>query len=207
MLQITSTNTAIRKLLNTTIEGDAYDLLGLVPPELIDLIITSSPYWGHRDYELAHNWDLLNDIARARKIGDKSPGYNWYRSQGGILGLEPYPEWYVGHLAEIFRRAFHCLKPQGNLWVNLGDTNFARWSSIRNNGRQGLGDKERKRRKTPMEGFRAEKQLLLIPARFAITMQEGKWISEMILSGISRTRCRYVKAIVSTCRMSIFFIS
>jgi DNA modification methylase len=176
MLQVTSTNTTINKLLNTIIEGDAYDLFGLIPGESIDLIITSPPYWGHRDYELNHNWKLFNDIGHVKKIGSKSPGYNWYRSQGGILGLEPYPEWYVTHLAEIFQRAFHCLKSKGSLWINLGDTYFARWSSIRNNGRQGFADKQRKRRKTPMGGFRAEKQLLLVPARFALVMQEGKWV-------------------------------
>lgn len=176
MLQVTSTNTSIGNLLNTVIGGDAYDLFGLIPGESVDLIITSPPYWGHRDYELKHNWKLFNDIGCVRKIGSKSPGYNWYRSQGGVLGLEPYPEWYVTHLTEIFQRALHCLKPKGNLWINLGDTYFARWSSIRNNGRQGFADKQRKRRKTPMGGFRAEKQLMLIPARFAIAMQEFKWI-------------------------------
>jgi site-specific DNA-methyltransferase (adenine-specific) len=62
------------------------------------------------------------------------------------------------------------------MWINVGDTYFARWSSIRNGGRQGLGDKNRKRRKTPLGGFRAEKQLLLIPARFAIAMQDQRWI-------------------------------
>jgi site-specific DNA-methyltransferase (cytosine-N4-specific) len=176
MLQITSTNTSIKKLLNTIIEGDAYDLFGLLPAQSVDLIITSPPYWGHRDYDLKHNWKLFNDIKQVRKIGAKSPGYLWYRSQGGILGLEPYPEWYVAHLAEIFQRAVPSLKSQGNLWVNLGDTYFARWSSIRNNGRQGFADKNRKRRKTPLGGFRAEKQLLLMPSRFAIAMQDNKWI-------------------------------
>jgi site-specific DNA-methyltransferase (cytosine-N4-specific) len=176
MLRVSSTNTSIKTLLNTVIGGDAYDLFGLIPAESVDLIITSPPYWGHRDYELEHNWELLNDIANVRKIGNVSPGYSWYRSQGGILGLEPYPEWYVAHLTEIFQLALRCLKPHGNLWINLGDTYFARWSSIRNGGRQGFADKERKRRKTPMGGFRAEKQLLLIPARFAIAMQESKWI-------------------------------
>jgi DNA modification methylase len=39
-----------------------------------------------------------------------------------------------------------------------------------------MGDKERYRRRTPMGGFRQEKQLLLIPARFAIAMQEQRWI-------------------------------
>jgi len=176
MLQITSTNTSIKKLLNTVIAGDAYDLFGLLPADCVDLIITSPPYWGHRDYALKHNWKQFNDISRVRKIGTRSPGYAWYRSQGGILGLEPYPEWYVAHLTEIFQRAFACLKPHGSMWINLGDTYFARWSSIRNNGRQGFADKERKRRKTPMGGFRAEKQLLLVPSRFAIAMQENKWI-------------------------------
>jgi DNA modification methylase len=82
----------------------------------------------------------------------------------------------VDHLAEIFQRAIPCLKSLGSLWVNLGDTYFARWSSIRNNGRQGLGDKSRNRRKTPMGGFRAEKQLLLVPSRFALAMQDRKWV-------------------------------
>lgn len=176
MLQVTSTNRSIDGLLDNIVEGDAYDLFGLLPPESVDLIITSPPYWGHRDYGLKHNWKLFNDIARVRKIGPITPGYPWYRSQGGILGLEPYPEWYVTHLVEIFQRAIPCLKAQGSLWVNLGDTYFARWSSIRNHGRQGLGDKSRNRRKTPMGGFRAEKQLLLVPSRFAIGMQDRKWI-------------------------------
>lgn len=176
MLQITSTNTSIGKLLNQVIEGDAYDLFGLLPPQSVDMIVTSPPYWGHRDYDLKHNWKMFNEIERVRKIGPVSPGYVWYRSRGGVLGLEPYPEWYVAHLTEIFQRAVPCLRAQGSLWINLGDTYFARWSSIRNNGRQGLGDKTRKRRKTPMGGYRAEKQLLLIPARFAIAMQDRKWV-------------------------------
>jgi site-specific DNA-methyltransferase (adenine-specific) len=62
------------------------------------------------------------------------------------------------------------------MWINLGDTYFARWASIRESGRQGLGSEERHRRKTPLGGIRQEKQLLLIPARFAIAMQERQWI-------------------------------
>jgi DNA modification methylase len=176
MLQVTSTNTSIEELFNSIIPGDAYDLFGLLPAESVDLIITSPPYWGLRDYELKHNWKLFNDIKHVRKIGPKSPGYIWYRSEGGILGLEPYPEWYIAHLLEIFQRAIPCLKLHGSLWINLGDTYFARWSSIRNNGRKGFADKERRRRKTPMGDFRIEKQLLLIPPRFAIAMQDRRWI-------------------------------
>jgi DNA modification methylase len=176
MLQISEPLKSVETLLNATIVGDAYDLLRMLPAESVDLIITSPPYWGHRDYDLKHNWAELNSIPHVKKIGSKSPGYDWYRAEGGVLGLEPYPEWYITHLIEIFSRVTHCLKPEGSLWINIGDTYFARWSSIRNGGRQGLGDPRRKRRKTPMGGFRAEKQLLLIPARFAIGMQDQRWI-------------------------------
>jgi DNA modification methylase len=157
-------------------EGDAFDLFGKLPPESVDLVITSPPYWGLREYGLSHNWTLFNDIPKVRVLGESTKGYDWYRSKGGILGLEPYPEWYLYHLVEILQRAEPILKPSGSLWVNLGDTYFARWSSIRESGRQGLSDLDRQRRKTPMGGFRQEKQLLLIPARFAVSMQQAGWI-------------------------------
>ena len=156
--------------------GDAFDLLTQLPAKSVDLVLTSPPYWGHREYGLKHNWGLFNSIEEVRQVGAKSRGYDWYRSQGGVLGLEPYPEWYVEHLAEILTRAALPLKDAGSLWINLGDTYFARWSSIRDGGRQGLTDDGRLRRKTPLGDFRQEKQLLLIPARFAIAMQKLGWI-------------------------------
>lgn len=167
---------ASRPTTSTTYQGDAFDLFGRLPESSVDLIVTSPPYWGHRDYGLGHNWDFFNDIPTVREIGPVSPGYDWYRQRGGLLGLEPYPEWFVAHLAEIFSKARHCLKPAGSMWINVGDTYFARWASIRESGRQGLGSEERYRRKTPLGGIRQEKQLLLIPARFAIAMQERSWI-------------------------------
>jgi len=157
--------------------GDAYDLFDQLPSDSVDLLITSPPYWGHREYGLDHNWDLFNDIATVKRdFAENPPGYPSYRKQNGVLGLEPYPEWYIQHLTEMLTKAQRCLKPSGSMWINIGDTYFARWSSIRENGRQGLADEGRLRRKTPMGGFRQEKQLLLIPSRFAIAMQENNWI-------------------------------
>jgi DNA modification methylase len=160
----------------TVIAGDAFDLFDSLATASVDLIVTSPPYWGHRDYGLEHNWSYFNDIPTVRKIGARSPGYDWYRSNRGVLGLEPYPEWYVQHLAEIFGKADRVLKNTGSIWVNLGDTYFARWASIRERGRQGLGSDERQRRKTPLGGVRQEKNLLLLPARFAIAMQDDGWV-------------------------------
>lgn len=171
-----SARLTVGELTDLVLEGDTFDLFQRLPECSIDLIITSPPYWGHRGYGLNHNWDFFNNIAAVRSFGPQTPGYEWYRSKGGLLGLEPYPEWYVTHLADIFTHAHDILKTEGNLWINIGDTYFARWSSIRDGGRQGLGDEHRYRRKTPMGGVRQEKQLLLIPSRFAITMQERGWI-------------------------------
>lgn len=156
-------------------EGDAFDLLRQLPRASVDLIVTSPPYWGHRTYRQDHNWGVVKDWEAPDGSGT-SPSYNWYKDHGGILGLEPLPEWFVSHLVEIFDAAHNCLKAGGSLWINIGDTYFARWSSIRQNGRQGLGNNPRQRRRTPMGGYRQEKQLLLIPARFAIAMQERRWI-------------------------------
>lgn len=157
--------------------GDAFDLIDKVPPGTVDLLITSPPYWGQRVYdEQEHNWSIREDWDRAGGHLNEPPPYQWYRDHGGALGLQPTPEWYVAHLIEFFHKARLVLRPSGSMWVNVGDTYFARWASIRPNGRQGLGDTHRVRRRTPMGGFRQEKQLLLIPARFAIAMQDDRWI-------------------------------
>lgn len=157
-------------------QGDVFDLLGTLPPASIDLIITSPPYWGLRTYGHDHNSEILREWMAESGESGGVPSYQWYRDHGGLLGMEPIPEWFVEHLAEIFTRAMPALKPGASVWVNIGDTYFARWASIRQNGRQGIGDNPRERRRTPMGGYRQEKQLLMIPARFAIAMQAQRWI-------------------------------
>jgi len=167
---------AIEEIENSILLGDAFDLVDRFPGESVDLVITSPPYWGQRSYELQHNWELFNDIPKVRSLSQVTRGYDWYRGLGGVLGLEPYPEWYVVHLTEILNKLLRVLKPTGSFWLNLGDTYFARWSSIRDTGRQGLADEYRQRRKTPMGGIRQEKQLLLLPSRMAVSLQESGWI-------------------------------
>lgn len=170
---------AVRQLVTPPVTvtcGDAYDLAVDLPPTSVDLCLTSPPYWGHRTYAAAHKWDTLAAWKKAGHDPDEVPPYEWYRKHGGVLGMEPFPEWYVAHLVEIMERVRPALKASGSMWINLGDTYFARWSSIRQNGRQGLGNDARDRRRTPMGGFRQEKQLLMIPARFAIAMQDKRWI-------------------------------
>lgn len=158
------------------LHGDAFALIRDLPVNSVDVILTSPPYWGLRTYNGEHNWEIRGEWQGGVDHPEEVPSYEWYREHGGVLGLEPYPEWYIAHLVELFERARKVLRPGGSVWVNIGDTYFARWASIRDGGRQGLGGHPRERRRTPMGGYRQEKQLLLIPARFAIAMQERRWI-------------------------------
>lgn len=156
-------------------QGDAFELVESLDEGSLDLVITSPPYWGQRTYGLDHNWGILKEweIENSRT---ECPTWDWYRDHGGVLGLEPLPEWYASNLVSFFSKCRSKLKDCGNVWVNVGDTYFARWASIRDEGRQGLGDNERVRRRTPMGGYLQEKQLLLIPSRFAIAMENDRWI-------------------------------
>ena len=42
------------------LQTDAYDGLALLPPASVDLLLTSPPYWGLRDYEMEHNLSLIH---------------------------------------------------------------------------------------------------------------------------------------------------
>lgn len=161
--------------MDSVTQGDAFDLVAQLEVRSVDLVLTSPPYWGLRSYGLDHNEGTLEQWESLGCDRARVPNWDWYKGAGGVLGLEPLPEWYVGHLVEIFNRMRPALKQSGSLWINLGDTYFARWSSIRKNGRQGI-DGDRTRRRTPSGGYLHDKQLLMIPARFAIAMQDAGWI-------------------------------
>ena len=158
------------------LNADAFDAIDCLPTQSVDLVLTSPPYWGLRTYGFKHNWDIGKRWQKEGHTLDETPAFDWYRLNGGILGLEPTPEWFVAHLADILHKFWRVLKPSGSMWINLGDTYFARWASIRDEGRQGLAGDKRIRRKTPMGGFRQEKNLLLVPSRFAIELQNRRWI-------------------------------
>lgn len=171
-----------RRPLPNVAVGDAFDKIRLLPDDSVDCVVTSPPYWGLRAYGQSHEetvlerWAEMHPGMSSDDLRKHPPGYDWYRKNGGVLGLEPFPDWFVGHLVEFFEKMRPKLKPDASVWVNLGDTYFARWSSVRADGRQGLGKGERTRRRTPAVGYLHDKQQLLVPARFAIAMQDSKWI-------------------------------
>lgn len=128
--------------------GDAVEVLGSLPDSTVDCVVTSPPYYGQRDYGVE-----------------------------GQIGLEPVPQEYITKLVTVFEEAKRVLKPTGSLWVNLGDTY---WSG--KGTPKGKDPKQKHRRftrpqdKTGPKPLCVPKQLLLIPHRFAIAMQDAGWI-------------------------------
>ena len=74
------------------VTGDSLRVLRKIPDNSIDCCVTSPPYWRKRVYE-----------------------------NGGI-GLEETVEDYVNNLCLILDEVYRVLKPQGSLWLNIGDS-------------------------------------------------------------------------------------
>lgn len=130
----------------TLLLGDAHEVLSSMPSGSVDCIVASPPYYGLRDY-----------------------------GTPGQYGLEPTPAEYVETMRTVFAEARRVLADDGTLWLNLGDSYAYPPGSA---GRQGNG--QRKGRTFTAEarpGTRAvpPKNLLMIPARVAIALQDDGW--------------------------------
>ena len=142
--------------------GDTLDLIQSVPKNSIDLLVTSPPYWAKRVYN-----------------GE------------GEIGSEKTPEAYVARLADFIDELKPYLKDEANVFINIGDTFFGSGAGAWKKYLDGEGNvtevqKERKEKffttkplqpKIRQNGkLYQNKQLLLIPSRFAIEMQEHGWL-------------------------------
>jgi DNA modification methylase len=134
-----------------TDEGNVLEVVGGLPEASVQTVVTSPPYWGLRDYDLpatvwggekdcAHRWGGARrgprgDDRRACRGGRQERSSRQKRAgrEGGdfclrcgawrgCLGLEPDPDLYVDHLVEVMRGVRRCLRPDGTLWLNLGDS-------------------------------------------------------------------------------------
>jgi len=107
----------------------------------------------------------------------------------GQLGLEPHPQMYIGHLVEVFREVKRVLKKSGSFYLNLGDTYFGgkgksanKWSENHFNRETIQSKKYNINRDKPQDiclqnnSWLTPKQLMLIPSRVAIALQEDGWI-------------------------------
>ncbi len=108
----------------------------------------------------------------------------------GHLGLEPTPELFVEHLVDVFREVHRLLRPDGTVWLNLGDTYaggrhtddaLAAWSAenARGGGRQVTASRRRDDTPVPRSDLRVDglkpKDLVGIPWRVAFALQADGW--------------------------------
>ena len=135
--------------LNQIINGDTLQLIKRVSDNSIHLILTSPPYFG------------------ARLYGDET------------LGREENPINYIKNLLEFTLEFKRVLHKEGSFYLNIGDIYFGSKGFSRNKGRYARKtDKHYKEHKIvkPTGNYLQYKQLLMLPERLAIGMQEQGWI-------------------------------
>jgi DNA modification methylase len=128
---------------------DCFEFIAKLPDESINMVMTSPPYWGLRDYDVE-----------------------------GQIGLEPDFRDYIKKLVKVFHELKRILQNDGSFYLNLGDTysasggaggQYDKWHSL--SRIDGLKKFEgHKDKKIPA------KCLLGIPWRIALSLIDDKWI-------------------------------
>jgi DNA modification methylase len=141
------------------ITGDCLATLRTLPAGSAQCCVTSPPYYGLRDY-----------------------------GHAGQIGLEETPAAYVARLVEVFAEVRRVLRPDGTLWLNLGDSYAATGKS--GGGAQGARWAEhgadtcgpRGGKWSPAPAGTKPKDLLMIPAQVALALRaDGWWLRSDII--------------------------
>jgi DNA modification methylase len=137
---------------------DVSEGLKLLPDASVHMVATSPPYWGLRDYGVE-----------------------------GQLGSEETLEEYVARLVKVFREVARVLRPDGTLWLNLGDSYVS--SPTGNMGTKSklheaytsetytstIENQYTKRSRPPTPSNLKPKDLVGIPWRVALALQADGW--------------------------------
>lgn len=129
-------------------QGDVLGVLCAWPAAFVHCVVTSPPYWALRNYGVE-----------------------------GQLGLEKTPTEYIIKMREVFREVWRVLRPNGTLWLNMGDC----YISNSSNGWQGKNSKKNGRvpvtpiaNKKQGDGLK-NKDLVGMPWRLALALQADGW--------------------------------
>ncbi len=124
------------------LQGDALERLRELPSECVRTCVTSPPYYNLRDY-----------------------------GEPGQIGGEASPEEYIDKLVAVFREVRRVLRPDGTLWVNMGDS-YATSSGPQapTNTRNSQGHVK----KRVPDGFK-RKDLIGIPWMLAFALRADGW--------------------------------
>jgi len=106
----------------------------------------------------------------------------------GSLGLEPDPDLFISHLVQVFREVRRVLHPSGVCFVNLGDSYAS--SGTGNDGNEGYNDGRTNRTKRlggrSVSGLKP-KDLCMIPARVALSLQADGWWLRSAMPWVKRS--------------------
>lgn len=202
-----------------------------LPDNSIDCCVTSPPYYALRDYGTGH-WEggdpncphyRTSKVSENTATGHKAMmdsghpvGDAIYKSVcplcGAIrvdeqIGLEETPEEYIRKLTEVFMEVHRVLKPEGTLWLNIGDSYVSKPKSNYNGKGQGLNDKsygtgdttlgykEQSERFKALLGNYKNKDLIGIPWMLAFSLRNAGWyLRQDIIWCLSGGAYVYVKS-------------
>src|SRR5487761_15915 len=140
----TSFDTVFGSNRSAIILGDVRQVLQSLPGDVFQTCITSPPYWSLRDYG--------------------SPG---------LIGAEDSVFDYLDSLVVAFEEVRRVLRPDGTLWLNIGDSYTSGGRTWRAPDKKNAGRAMDRRPPTP-EGLKP-KDLIGVPWRLAFKLQEAGW--------------------------------
>jgi DNA modification methylase len=129
--------------------GDVREKLAELPDQHFDMVCTSPPYWGLRDYDVA-----------------------------GQIGLEPTLAEHMAVMVDVFRQVRRVLKNHGTVWLNYGDCYASTPNGKSAAEYKADGSDDRTFRDKPfstVQGVLKPKDLCMLPNRLAIALQEDGW--------------------------------
>jgi len=143
-------NGIIEKYRNQIIQGDSRELMNSFPDGSFHCVVTSPPWWNLRNYEVEPSiWDADPECnhewvtkrrrdtrgvkgstlkgsfqTKALRFDTENAFCQKCGAWLGCLGNEPFLYMYLQHIVEIFSSVKRVLRPDGTLWLNMGD-NYA----------------------------------------------------------------------------------
>lgn len=180
-----------------------------LPDNIVDCCVTSPPYYALRNYGTGHweggrqqcdhkdakiktrfDYDISEkqssnrgtDVQRYTKVCP-SCGAIYVDEQ---IGLEESPEQYIEKLTKVFMEVHRVLKPEGTLWINIGDSynSSAAWNKnphgfdqTRPNRitQQGINGCIKTGKKVIKENNLKPKDLIGIPWMLAFSLRNAGW--------------------------------
>jgi len=126
-------------------QGNCIDKIKELEGNSIDCVVSSPPYFGLRDYGV-----------------------------DGQFGLEKTFEDYIANTVKVFETFKPKLKDTATIWWNVGDS-YSSGKRTSTTNQSLRGGKDYGVTRTPIQNGIKEKDLLMIPNRVAIALQEASW--------------------------------